>query len=119
MLDPVFYTRHQKYEFGAMEPNLKLALEEMAKLHAEMKECFASYEAAFSKRLHVVVADEQLCDARITNLEEVTTAFDKSFNDWRPWVDSSITAHPNQHQQAERRKADCILIYVQERHHSR
>jgi hypothetical protein len=42
MLDPVFYTRHQKSEFGAMEPNLKLILEEMAKLHAEMKECFAS-----------------------------------------------------------------------------
>jgi hypothetical protein len=27
-------------------------------------------------------------------------------------------AHPNQHQQAKRQKADCISIYPKERHHS-
>jgi hypothetical protein len=68
-----------------MEPNLTLILEEMAKLRAEMKECF-------SKRLNVVTVNGKIRDAHVTNLEEVAAAFDKSFTDWWPGVDSSITA---------------------------
>jgi hypothetical protein len=48
-----------KMKFGAMDPNMKLVLEEMAKLHIEM-ECFTMQEAAFSKSLDAVAVDEQL-----------------------------------------------------------
>jgi hypothetical protein len=75
-----------------MDPNIKLILEEMAKLRTEMKECFASQEASFSKRLDVVAANMQIHDARVTNLEETAAAFDKTFTEWRLVVDSSITA---------------------------
>jgi hypothetical protein len=77
-------------KFGAMDPNMKLVLEEMAKLCIEM-ECFAVQEASFSKRLDAVAVDEQFWDTRVINLEEATTAFDKAFTKWRPGVDSSIT----------------------------
>jgi hypothetical protein len=50
-------------KFGAMDPNMKLVLEEMAKLRIEM-ECFAVQEASFSKRLDAVAVDEQLWDTR-------------------------------------------------------
>jgi hypothetical protein len=74
-----------------MDLNVKLELEEMAKLRAEM-ECFATQEAVVTKRLDKVVADEHLHDARITNLEETDMVLDKSFAKWRPVVDSSISA---------------------------
>jgi hypothetical protein len=77
-------------KFGAMDPNMKLVLEEMAKLRIEM-ECFTVQEASFSKRLDAVAVDEQFWDTRVINLEEATTTFDKAFTKWRPGVDSSIT----------------------------
>jgi hypothetical protein len=76
-----------------MDPNLKLVLDEMAKLRTEMKECFTSQEAAFSKRLNVVAADEELQDICITNLEEAVIVLDISFAKWRLGVDSIHHRH--------------------------
>jgi hypothetical protein len=36
-LEPIYYTHQQKHEFGAMDPNFKLVLDKMVKLHAEIK----------------------------------------------------------------------------------
>jgi hypothetical protein len=83
-LESIHYTRRQKSEFGAMEPNLKLVLEEMAKLRAEMKECFTNQEVAFSKRIDTVAADGKICDTHSTNYEEAAATFDKSFIKWQP-----------------------------------
>jgi hypothetical protein len=69
-----------------MEPNMKLVLEEMAKFR------IVNQEAAFSKHLDALAADDQLRDARVTSLEETATTLNKSFIEWRPAVDSSITA---------------------------
>jgi hypothetical protein len=35
--EPIHYTRCQKHDFGAMDPNIKLTLK-MVKLYAEIKE---------------------------------------------------------------------------------
>jgi hypothetical protein len=59
-----------------MDPSIKLVLDEMAKLHTDIKEGFMVLEAAFSK-----------------HLEEVTVAatFTNNLIEWRPEVESSIT----------------------------
>jgi hypothetical protein len=75
-----------------MDPNIKLVLDELTKLRAEMKDEFTSQEAAFSKHLDEVAVEDRICDTCVTNLEESAAALDKSFTEWRPKVDSSITA---------------------------
>jgi hypothetical protein len=78
-------------EFHAMDPNVKLVLNELTRLRTEMKDGFASQEAAFTKRLDEVVTEDRIHNARVTNLEESAAALDKSFTECRPEVDSSIT----------------------------
>jgi hypothetical protein len=92
-LEPIYYTRRQKNEFGAMDPNVKLLIEEMAKqLRVEIKEGFAVHEASFIKRLDEVVVAEHLRDARLANLEEAAASSDKALTEWRPEVDASIAS---------------------------
>jgi hypothetical protein len=90
-LDSIHYTRLQNMEFGAMDPNMKLVLNELMKLRTEMKDRFVSQEAAFTKRLNEVTAEDRIRDARVTNLEESSAVIDKSFPEWRPELHSSIT----------------------------
>jgi hypothetical protein len=47
---------------------------------------------AFTKCFDEVVVTEQIRDTCITNLEDTTTTFNKTFVEWRPEVDSSITS---------------------------
>jgi hypothetical protein len=75
-----------------MDPNIKLVLEKMKELHAEMKDGFAAQEAAIAKRVDEVAAAEHIWDARISDLEETAAVLDMSFIEWRPAVDSSISA---------------------------
>jgi hypothetical protein len=85
MLDPLYYTHHQNNVFGAMDPNVKL-------MFVEIKDGFTVHEAAFIKHFNEVATMEQIHDACITNLEDTAVAFDKTFAEWRPEVDSSITS---------------------------
>jgi hypothetical protein len=78
-------------EFGSMDPNIKLVLDELVNLRTEMKEGFVSQEAAFTKCINEVTAEDHIQDARVTNLEESVAVLDKTFAKWRPVVDSSIT----------------------------
>jgi hypothetical protein len=76
-----------------MDPNIKLMFDELSKqIRAEIKDGFTVHEAAFTKRFDEVAAAQQICDVRITNLEEMATTLDKSFTEWRLEVDSSITS---------------------------
>jgi hypothetical protein len=75
-----------------MDPNIKLVLDKLVKLRTEMKEGFTCQKAAFTKCIDEVTADDRISDARVANLEESTAAIDKSFTEWQPRVDSSITA---------------------------
>jgi hypothetical protein len=77
-LEPIYYMRLQKHEFCDMDPIIKLVLEEMVKLRVEIKEGFVLLEATFTKSLNKVDAEEHLRDARMTNLDEVAVAFDKT-----------------------------------------
>jgi hypothetical protein len=74
-----------------MDPNIKLVLDELVNLRTEMKEGFVSQEAAFTKCINEVTAEDHIQDARVTNLEESVAVLDKTFAKWRPVVDSSIT----------------------------
>jgi hypothetical protein len=76
-LEPIYYMRLQKHEFCDMDPIVKLVFEEMAKLCLEIKEGFVLQEATFTKSLNKVDAEEHLCDARMTNLDEAVVVFDK------------------------------------------
>jgi hypothetical protein len=92
-LDPIYYTRRQKIVFDAMDPNVKLFFKEGFKqLRAEIKEGFAIHEAAFTKRLEEVVVADKVRDSRVAVLEQTATSFDKSFSEWKPEVESSISA---------------------------
>jgi hypothetical protein len=92
-LEPIYYTCRQKHKFRAMDPNVKLLVEEMAKqLRAEIKEGFAVHKAAFAKHLDEVAATEHIHDARLTHLEEAATSSDKALTEWRPEVDASIAS---------------------------
>jgi hypothetical protein len=76
-----------------MDPNVKLMFEEGFKqLRAEIKEGFAVHEAAFTKRLEEVTAAEQQRDTRVATLEATAASFDKVLSEWKPEVESSISA---------------------------
>jgi hypothetical protein len=62
-----------------MNLNIKLVLEEMAKLRTKLKEGFTNEEATFTKRLDEVTVDDLIWDMRAANLEESASAFDKTF----------------------------------------
>jgi hypothetical protein len=74
-----------------MDPNIKLVLDNMAKLRADIKERFMVQEAAFSKRLDDVAVTDQHRDAWVTSLEEVAAMFTNTLAEWRLEVESSIT----------------------------
>jgi hypothetical protein len=74
-----------------MDPNIKLVTEEIVKIRVEIKEGFDAQEASFTKRLDEASTAYQLHDTRVTNLEDTVVTFDKSFSEWRPEVDSSIS----------------------------
>jgi hypothetical protein len=74
-----------------MGHNIKLMLDELAKLWTEM-EGFMNQEAAFAKRIDEVTAEDRIRDTRIANLEESAVAFEETLTDWRPEIDLSISA---------------------------
>jgi hypothetical protein len=74
-----------------MDPNIKLVIEEIAKIRVEIKEGFDAQEASFTKRLDEALTAYQLHDTRVANLEDTVVTFDKSFSEWRLEVDSSIS----------------------------
>jgi hypothetical protein len=90
-LEPIHYTCRQRHKFGAMDPNIKLVIEEIAKIRVEIKEGFDAQEASFTKRLDEALTAYQLHDTRVANLEDTVVTFDKSFSEWRLEVDSSIS----------------------------
>jgi hypothetical protein len=61
-------------------------------IHAEIKDGFTVHEVTFTKRLDEVHAAEQIRDACISNLEDTTATLEKSFGEWSPEVDTSITS---------------------------
>jgi hypothetical protein len=92
-LEPIYYTRRQKNEFDAMDPNAKLLIDVIAKqLRSEIKEDFVNHEATFTKRLDEVAAAKHIRDARLTNLEEASASSDKALTAWRLEVDASIAS---------------------------
>jgi hypothetical protein len=89
-MEPTYFTWRQKHEFGAMDPNIKLVLDKMAKLRADIKEGFTVQDTTFSKHFEEVMAVDQHYDARVTSLEEVAEMFTNTLAAWRPEVDTSI-----------------------------
>jgi 2',3'-cyclic-nucleotide 2'-phosphodiesterase (5'-nucleotidase family) len=83
-LELIYYTRYQKNKFGALDPNVKLLIEEVVKQHrTKIKEGFAVHEAAFTKHLDEVAIAKHLRDVPLINL-------DKALAEWRTEVDVSI-----------------------------
>jgi hypothetical protein len=74
-----------------MDPNIKLVLDEMAKLRADIKEGFVMQDTAFSKRIEEVTDVDQHHDARVASLEEAVMTFTNTLAVWRLEVDSSIS----------------------------
>jgi arginyl-tRNA synthetase len=79
-----------------MESNTKLMFEELMKMiqsmHSEMKEGFVAHDAAFAARDAELTHVDQQHKERVTGLESVAAEFDKSFDAWKPKVDSSLSS---------------------------
>jgi hypothetical protein len=94
-LGPIHYTRHQKHEFGTMDPNVKLFLEEMSKqLRTEIagvKLEIANIKGGlttYGKRRNDIAVAQQERDVQVASLQEVA----ESFTTWKPEVESSLTS---------------------------
>jgi hypothetical protein len=74
-----------------MEPNTKLLIDELAKIREEIKEGFTSHEFAIANCFTEFSVAEQLRDARISNIESAAAEFDKTFGQWKPEVDVSLS----------------------------
>jgi hypothetical protein len=88
--DHPHYTRRQK-KFGAMEPNTKLLIDELVKIREEIKESFTSHEIAITNHFAKFSVAEQLHDAHIFNFESTVPEFNKTFVQWKPEVDASLS----------------------------
>jgi hypothetical protein len=72
-----------------MDPNIKLVLDEMAKLRVDIKDGFMVQEAAFSKRLEEIAVVDRHRDTQVASLEEAASTFSNTLAAWRPEVNSS------------------------------
>jgi hypothetical protein len=95
--DRDYYTRRQK-RFGAMEPNLKVLLEDLMKQvrdeikqsHEEIMAFFDSHISTVNRRISDFTAEEQKREERVSALESSTMTFKAAFNEWKPQVEGSI-----------------------------
>jgi hypothetical protein len=95
-----YYTRPQK-QSGAMEPNMKLLIEELMKevcgeiqsLQKEMKDGFSKIARTWGCRQQpdlATVAEQH--KERVVVLESVATEFDKTLLAWKLEVKSSLSS---------------------------
>jgi hypothetical protein len=95
--DHEHYTRRQK-KFGAMEPNLKILLEDLMqqvrddikKSQEELLNCFGSYTNIIDTRISEFAMMEQMRGDRVAALELATATFNSSFDEWKPQVNDLI-----------------------------
>jgi hypothetical protein len=82
---------HCQKKFSAMEPNMKLMLEEfMKQMREDLRAGFAAQEATIASRFTEFTLAGQQCKEHVAALESAIACLDKSLNDWKPEVDSSI-----------------------------
>jgi hypothetical protein len=83
-------------QIGVMEPNTKLMFEELMKkiqsMRSEMREGFVVHDATFAACDAELAHSEQQREVRVAGLESTAAEFDKSFNAWKPEVDSSLSS---------------------------
>jgi hypothetical protein len=76
-----------------MDPNLKLMFEEFVKqVCDQIRDGFATHESIINNRLFEFALMDQRREEHVASLESVAVAFDKSFREWKPEVDSSMSA---------------------------
>jgi phenylalanyl-tRNA synthetase alpha subunit len=83
-----------------MELNMKLSIEELMKevrgeiqsIRNEMRDGFAVQEKAFNTRITELSSTAQQREEHVVVLETATENFDKTFNAWKPEVESSLTS---------------------------
>jgi hypothetical protein len=76
-----------------MEPNTKIWVEELLKqIHEEIKDGFTAHTDLVNKRFAERDIIDQARDDHVAALETTAAVMSKSFSEWRPGVDASISS---------------------------
>jgi hypothetical protein len=74
-----------------MEPNTKLLIDKLTKIREEIKEGFTNHEITITNCFAKFSVVEQQRNTRISNNESTAAEFDKTFGQWKPEVNASLS----------------------------